>query len=446
MESHFEEELASYDTAFQHALEAAQALRQHSGTMGARFEERVCPAIRELIPATHGVRAALLTSEGDSYDKQLDLVVHPAHVPSSHHLLPIDWITVAGEIKSNLSEDDDILETAKELADAAAVSPRRTAVPFFVIAGRTKAKGHERWLAQLVASVRREAMSWTIWPAAFSFDREEADEKGRVKRGPVSALAVSGSSPIRARTVSGELLNGVMTVRREQLSPSALCYLWLWASIYAVDSTSRMTIQFMRDQLMHLCTRQRGVEVRFWPDGDSTESRCEAVTLLLPDDEPGSAVPRLVPEAVSSDADSAIPAVSAEDSEAPSGGRQVMLITLGSWVDEPDTWNESSWGGSATETRRGYGYYEGMPAADLLNSCRLFWKINPYSGTWDGIKYAVVAHDGLTRAVVRIDDFIGPFWDRYGFQGQLITDPKLVPELVGREVPRRQNPVTTLAL
>jgi hypothetical protein len=102
--------------------------------------------------------------------------------------------------------------------------------------------------------------------------------------------------------------------------------------------------------------------------------------------------------------------------------------------------------GGATETRRGYGYYDGMPAVDLLNSCRLSWKINPYSGTWDGIKYAVVAHDGLTRAVVRIDDFIGPFWGRYGFRGQLITEPKLVHQLVGREVPRRQNPVTTLAL
>jgi hypothetical protein len=58
----------------------------------------------------------------------------------------------------------------------------------------------------------------------------------------------------------------------------------------------------------------------------------------------------------------------------------------------------------------------------------------------------VVAHDGLSRAAVRIDDFIGPVWGRYGFRGQLVTDPKLVGELVGREVPRRQNPVTTVVL
>jgi hypothetical protein len=168
--------------------------------------------------------------------------------------------------------------------------------------------------------------------------------------------------------------------------------------------------------------------------------------LLLPDDKPAYAVPFPVPEAASSDADSIVAAVPADDAEVPRHGRKVMLITLGAWVDEPDTWDESPWGGSATETRPGYGYYDGMPAADLLNSCRLFWRIKPDSGTWDDIKYAVIAHDGLTRAVVRIDDFIGPFWGRYGFRGQLVADPKLVGELVGRQVPRRRSPVTTLVL
>jgi hypothetical protein len=435
--SHFEQELASYDTAFQHALEAARALEQHPGTMGARFEDGVCPTIQKLIPATHGVRPALLASEGDAYKKQLDLAVHPAHVPSSHSLLPIDWITVAGEIKSNLSKDGDIRDTAKTLADAAAVSPRRAPVPFFVVAGQIKAKGHEEWLSRLVASVSRDTLSWTVWPAGFSFDKE----------GPISALGVSESSPIRAQAANGELLSGVITVRREQLSPSAVCYLWLWASIYAVDATARMTIQFMRDQLGQLCVKEGGVAVGFRPDGDSDEWRPEAVTLLLPDDKPIGAVQFPVPAPASSGADSIVAVVPAGEAGSPGHDRRkVMLITLGAWVDEPDIWNESPWGGSATEARAGYGYYDGMSAADLLNSCRLFWKINPYSGTWDGIKYAAVAHDGLTRAVVQIDDFIGPFWGRWGFRGKLVADPKLVDELVGRKVPRRQNPVTTLVL
>jgi hypothetical protein len=434
--SHFEQELASYDTAFQHGLDAARALEQHPGTMGARFEDSVRLTIQKLIPATHGVRAALLASEGDAYNKQLDLVVHPAHVPSSHNLLPIDWIIVAGEIKSNLSKDGDIRDTARTLAEAAAASPRRAPVPFFVIAGQMEAKGREEWLSRLVASVSRDARASMVWTAAFSFDKE----------GPVSAVGVSESSPIRAQAATGELLNGVIVVQHEQLSPSALCYLWLWASIYAVDTASRMTIQFMRDQLRQLCVKEGGVAVRFRPDDDSLEWRPETVTLLLPDDKPAGAVPFPIPEPVSFDLGSIVSAEPTDDAEPPQHERRVMLITLGAWVDEPDTWDESPWGGSATETRPGYGYYDGMPAADLLNSCRLFWKINPNSGTWDDIKYAVVAHDGLSRAVVRIDDFIGPVWGRYGFRGLLVTGRKLVDELVGREVPRRQNPVTTVVL
>ncbi len=434
--SHFEQELASYDASFQFALEAARALEQHAGTMGAKFEDSVCSTVQKLIPATHGVRPALLASEDDMYRKQLDLVVHSAHVPLSHNLLPIDWITVAGEVKSNLSKDGDIRETAKTLAAAAMASPRRAPVPFFVIAGQLKARSREEWLSGLVASASRDALSWPVWVAAFSFD----------KAGPISALGVSESSPIRVESAGGELLNGVIAVKREQLSPSTLCYLWLWASIYAVDVTSRMTMQFMRDQLRKLCEKSGGISVRFEPDADADEWRPELVTLLLPDDKPPDAAAVQPAAPASPGLDSAAAVLSDEAGESAQHGHKVMLITLGDWVDEPDTWDESPWGGSPTEARPGYGYYDGIPAADLLNSCRLFWNINPYSGTWDDVKYAVVAHDGLTRAVVRIDDFIGPFWGRYGFRGRVIADPKLVGELVGREVPRRQNPVTTLVL
>jgi len=135
-----------------------------------------------------------------------------------------------------------------------------------------------------------------------------------------------------------------------------------------------------------------------------------------------------------------------DEVEVVDGDRRVMLITLGSWVDEPDSWDESPWGGSATATRRGYGYYTNMPEQDLLDACRLFWKFNPKSPTWYGIDHAVVAHGGRTRAAVKIDRFIGPFWGRYGFRGHMVTDPVLARELVGRKVPRRQNPITTIGL
>ena len=122
----------------------------------------------------------------------------------------------------------------------------------------------------------------------------------------------------------------------------------------------------------------------------------------------------------------------ADRAEQVRGHRKVMLITLGQWVVEPDSWDESAWGGSTTATRRGYGYYKGMADENLLNSC-LFWRFNPDSATWCGIEYAVVAYEGRTRAVVRIDSFIGPFWGKHGFRGHMITDPALVQNMVGRE-------------
>ncbi|WBC16694.1 hypothetical protein O7600_07595 [Micromonospora sp. WMMA1998] len=124
----------------------------------------------------------------------------------------------------------------------------------------------------------------------------------------------------------------------------------------------------------------------------------------------------------------------------------MMLISLGPWVDEDDTWDESRWGGNPQESRNGYGYREGMSDAELLNSARLFWRWNPRSPTWTGIDYAVVAYAGRTRAVLRIDKPIGPFWGRWGFQGRVVKDPALNRDLVGREVPRRQNPVTAIIL
>ena len=63
-----------------------------------------------------------------------------------------------------------------------------------------------------------------------------------------------------------------------------------------------------------------------------------------------------------------------------------MLITLGPWVEEPDTWDESLWGGSGTARRRGRGYYEGMTDQELLDASRLFWRFQPDSGTWEGIQ------------------------------------------------------------
>ncbi|WP_431972540.1 caspase, EACC1-associated type [Nocardia sp. bgisy134] len=125
-----------------------------------------------------------------------------------------------------------------------------------------------------------------------------------------------------------------------------------------------------------------------------------------------------------------------------STSRRVMLISLGRWVDDSASWDETPWGGSI-HTRSGHGFFDGMADSQLLDSARVFWKFNPESPRWRDIEYAVVAHAGITRAVIRIDRYIGPFEGRYGLQGRLVDDPELTAELVGKTVPRRQNPITT---
>ena len=135
------------------------------------------------------------------------------------------------------------------------------------------------------------------------------------------------------------------------------------------------------------------------------------------------------------------------EEDLPAGhSRRFMLITLGPWVEEPETWDESLWGGSGTAQRRGRGYYEGMTDQKLLDASRVFWRFQPDSVKWKGIGYALVAHAGTVRAVLRIAKMIGPLWGRHGFQGHVVKDTEFARELIGRTVPMRQNPVTTIEL
>ena len=342
----------------------------------------------------------------------------------------MDWITVVGEVKTTLNDKKDIQSTAEKLADSAVASPRQAPVPFFVLAGSIE--GSERWLSDLVASVASNSLSWTLSPAVFIFDRGEA----------MSAFHVNESSPIRALTPDGEFLSGVVTIPAAQLTPSTVCYLWLWAAVYAADAEHPMDFRYMREEFERLCGKEGGIEVRFRADsGGETQPR--RVFFRLPDD-PLPTVRASAPE--TAPAVCSTPAMTSERT----GGR-ALYYQPQSHADHPRHvgrrarhMGRVSMGGSANATRSGYGYYSGMADLDLLNSCRLFWKFNPRSPTWQGIEYAVVAHDGITRAVVHIDRTIGPFWGRWGFQGQIITSGDLVRDFVGREVPRRQNPLTTI--
>jgi hypothetical protein len=216
-----------------------------------------------------------------------------------------------------------------------------------------------------------------------------------------------------------------------------------------------MDFRYMREEVQRLCAREGGIAVLFRQDGGPSGLLPRQVSLLLPADEQDSAPESARQPTIAAADDSLSPQAGADDIprlEAPAGdgqlhsGCKLMLITLGPWADHPDTWDESAWGGSATAARRGYGYYDGMTDEELLDSCRLFWRFNPHSSTWKDIEYAVIAHDGRIRAVVQIDTLIGPFWGRHGFRGHVVTDPTLVRNLIGRAVPRRQNPITTIEL
>lgn len=435
MMSYLEQVLKSQDLRFQAALAEAGAL-YHFGKRGAEFEEDVRGIIQTFLPATYCARDVLLDN-GSAAEKQLDLVVHPAVIPPLLQQLPIDLITAVGEIKTRLTDKKDIRSTAEKISHAAAKSPSQGAVPLFVLAGalRENLKDHPRWLAELIASITSTHLPWPLWPAVFSFD----------ENGPMSALHVTVTSPIRAVAAGGEFLHGVVTIPRAQLSPSAVFYLWIWAAIYATETFQGMDFRFMRDAVQELCAKEGGIDVLFYPDGDSSQMLPRRVSLLLPENQVARTIGVYAgkPETTSEGTQNA---THFDEVEVVDGDRRVMLITLGSWVDEPDSWDESPWGGSATATRRGYGYYTNMPEQDLLDACRLFWKFNPKSPTWYGIDHAVVAHGGRTRAAVKIDRFIGPFWGRYGFRGHMVTDPVLARELVGRKVPRRQNPITTIGL
>jgi hypothetical protein len=258
-------------------------------------------------------------------------------------------------------------------------------------------------------------------------------------------LRISAGSALHATTGDGEFLDGVITIISDQLSPSAVLYLWIWAAIYADDPVHGMDFRYMRESVLALSKKGSGLTVRYRPDAGGQEKSVDGVLLVLPDERlghTGTAPAITLPETYSD-----LPVATEYDPIAVTPGpRRVMLITVGGWVYEPDTWDESAWGGSAQATRDGYGYRPGMSDTELLDAARLFWRWRPDSPTWDGIEYAVVAHGGLTRAVLRIDRPIGPFWGRWGFQGRVVKHPALVGLLVNRKVPVRQNPITSIVL
>ena len=442
--SYVERKLASQDKRFQAALDEAGALSGiHEASRGAEFEGEARSTLARFLPYTYQVHDGFLRPV-EGLKKQLNIVIRSRFLPEFWQEVPVELITVAGEVKTTLSDDgrNDYLATAAKLASAAALAGRRRPLPFFALAGALRrSTGHAAWLASLVSDASAVAASVPgLWPAAFSFDERE----------PVSAISVGPSAPLSAVTADGEELTGVISITAGQLSPSAVCYLWLWACLPSSDGAPGMELGYMRDAVYRELSAAHGLGASYRPMGEDGDMRPVTVSLQFNGD--GGERAADVPPGYLSLPDrgqaSGEEEASLEDEPAAgeSGRRRFMLITLGPWVEEPETWDESLWGGSGTARRRGRGYYEGMTDQELLDASRLFWRFRPDSERWKGIQYALVAHAGTVRAVVRITKMIGPLWGRHGFQGHVLQDSEFALELIGRTVPARQNPATTIEL
>jgi hypothetical protein len=440
MSSHVELKLASLDMRFQAALAEANALYDiHHGARGAQFEHEARSILASFLPYTHQVHDGFMAPVA-GLTKQLDVLIRSRFLPELWQVVPVELITVAGEIKTKLGGNGkaDYLATAAKLAGAMRAGGRTRPLPFFALAGELeRSTDHAAWLASVVRDASATAAD--LWPAAFSFDT----------RAPMSAVPVGPTTPLSAVTADGEGLSGVISITADQLSPSAVCYFWLWACLYNCGEAQGLESQYMREALRRELTSGHGLAASFMPLRGDNGMRQVTVGLDFTD-EAGHAVHRSAayvpwpsgPEVVREP--KASPDVKPPAGEP--GSRRFMLITLAPWVEEIDTWDESLWGGSGTASRRGHGYYDGMTDQELLDASRLFWRFRPNSGTWDGIDHAVVSFNGTIRAVLKITQMIGPLWDRHGFQGYVLKDSKLTRDLIGQAVPARRNPITTVEL
>jgi hypothetical protein len=349
MGSYVERKLASQDKRFQAALDEANALLGiHEASRGAEFEDEARSTVARFLPYTYQLHGGFLRPVA-GLKKQLDVIIRSRFLPEFWQEVPVELITVAGEVKTTLDDKarDDYLATAAKLASAAALAGRHGPLPFFMLAGALKrSTGHAAWLASLVSNASAAAVSAPgLWPAAFSFDERE----------PMSAILVGPLALLRAVTADGEELDGVLSVTAGQLSPSAMCYLWLWACLPSSGGVPDMELGYMRDAVYRELSAARGLAASYRPGGENGDMRAVTVTLLFT----GGARAAAAPVGYLSPLDESYPPGEREASledEPPSGEpshRRFMLISLGPWVEEPETWDESLWGGSGTAKRRG---------------------------------------------------------------------------------------------
>lgn len=413
--------LAAADLRVQAAILDARTF-DHFGNRGGSFESDVREHLRAIVPAGLAVSSAEPMVSLGAAGKQLDFVVH---LPVTGlwgrgevTLLHPGQCLVTGEVKLRLDDSADITTTARKIST---FGPKEGTVPFVVIAGESRL-GDRALLSMVTEMVET---SPNVEPAVFTFGAD----------GSAVFAVNSDSSPIVAwDAATGKKVTGAVAIAAQR-STTALLYVWLWAALADRTAVPSLDLAYMSEVITEI-TSGKPIEARLM--------RKRTVTSLSVVLGVRSSVAKApIAGSVVTSRDMGDRQLPRSRSGGVLGQRKVMLINLGDWIDRSDSWDESHWGGTAYATRTGHGFYEGMTESELLGAARLFWRFQPRSATWEGIEYAVVVHRQITRAVIKIDKFIGPFWGRHGFQGSVVRSKALVDELVGRNVAPPRNPVTS---
>jgi len=118
-----------------------------------------------------------------------------------------------------------------------------------------------------------------------------------------------------------------------------------------------------------------------------------------------------------------------------------LLIRLSAWRDQPEEIEPDVW-------RAGNGYRPGMSTSELVDSTRAWWKLSPVTVERREVEHVVAVHDGVTRGVMRIGEWIQREDGRRAFTATPAEDPTVLDKWVG-SLGRRvafaasaQNPIT----
>lgn len=118
----------------------------------------------------------------------------------------------------------------------------------------------------------------------------------------------------------------------------------------------------------------------------------------------------------------------------------VLLLRLGPWRVERAEMELGTF-------REGHGYRDGMPARELVDSTRAWWRVNPREVERRGIRHAVAVYQGRTLTVVEIGEWFQRESDgRWAFSAARVTEGPVFDEWVGSHgrgvhLGRGRNPV-----